>query len=325
MRGRVNITAAAAFVLLAGCLAPSARGVIFYSTADPTYNTSAPTGSLAGSGWQWVGIWGGYEGTPIGPHHFITSQHIGGNVGETFTFGGSPYQTTAYFDDPSTDLRIWEVNGTFPSWAPLYRQCAEVGQGLVVIGEGVGRGDPVVVGGVTKGWMWGSNAGSMRWGQNTIEATFSGVPTYGFLLYAPFQAGAGPNEADLAIGDSSSPVFINDGSGWKLAGVAAVVDGPFNTTDTGAGFNAAIFDESGLYVQDNGSWTLVSGPGPVPSGFYASRISQRLAWIDSIVPPEGACSDSPIFSGTESAILMAAVALAGANLACRAALARARI
>jgi hypothetical protein len=303
--------------LAAASGAPDALGVIFYATGDPTYNTTAPSGSLAGSGWQWVGAWGAYEGTPIAPHHFITSQHVGGTVGDPFVYGGVSYTTTAFFDDASTDLRICEVNGTFPSWAPLYRQSSEVGNGLVVIGRGDSKGTEVMVDGALKGWMWGGNSGPMRWGQNTVGAVLT-VPIWGPLIYAPFQSGAGPNDADLAIGDSSSPIFINDGTGWKLAGVAAVVDGPFNTTSSGGGFNAAIFDSSGLYVQeDNGDWVLVPGPGPVPTGFYGTRISARAPWIDSVIPPWGNFGDTPALSGGQTAILAAAIAVVGALCAAR--------
>lgn len=306
----------AVVVLFAACSAPVARGVIFYATGDLAYNTSAPTGSLAGSGWQWVGNWGGYEGTPIGPHHFLTAQHVGGTVGNSFVFGGTSYTTTAFFDDSSTDLRICEVSGTFPTWAPFYRRSGEVGQGLVVIGSGDSRGAAVQVDGETKGWLWGSGSGTMRWGQNSVYSVVDGG-SWGSLLYSLFEAGLGPNEADLAYGDSSSPVFINDGSGWMLAGIAAAVDGPFNTTKTGGGFNAAIFDASGLYASDNGVWVLIPDMGDVPTGFYATRVSVRAAWIDSIVPSGESSDDSPLFSDPEMAILLAVIAAVGTHGAWR--------
>jgi hypothetical protein len=319
MRVTQRLSVGAGLVLAAALFAPETRAVIFYSTASGSYNTTAPTGSLAGSGWQWVGLWGGYEGTPIGPHHFLTAKHVGGAVGESLLFGGNAYPTTAYFDDPSSDLRIYEISGTFPTWAPIYRSSGEVGQNLVVIGVGVGRGDPVVQDGATKGWMWGPVAGTMRWGQNTYNSVVDGGSYWGQLLYALFQGGAGPNEADLATGDSSSPVFIDDGSGWKLSGIAAAVDGPFNTTDSGSGFGAAIFDANGLYEQDDQlNWDLISGDGPIPMGFYATRVSARAAWIDSIVPPGGSCGDSPLLSGAEAALLAAGVAATGAVFARRA-------
>jgi hypothetical protein len=309
MAGASSFRGIAVLLLAAACLAPTAQGVIFYSTADPSYNTSAPTGSLAGSGWQWTGIWGGYEGTPIAPNYFLTARHVGGSVGDPFVFGGVTYTTTAIYDDTTTDLRICQVSGTFPTWAPIYRSSGEVGQGLVVIGEGLSRGDPVQVNAVTQGWMWGSDSGVMRWGQNTFAAVINGGSYWGDLLQAPFVAGAGPNECHLADGDSSSPVFMNDGSGWTLAGIAAAVDGPFNTTDTGLGFNAALFDARGLYYMPGSSWVLITGSEPVPSSFYATRVSERAAWIDSVVAPP---SDTPVLPDEGRIALAVAIVAIGA-------------
>src|SRR5580658_535399 len=131
-------------------LSLTARAVIFYATGDPTYNTTAPTGTLAGSGWQWVGSWEGFAGTPIGQSYFLAARHVGGSVGDPFVFNGVTYTSIAFFDDSSSDLRIVQVNGSFPTWAPLYRGSSEVGSGLVVFGYGLGRGDPVTVQGVLK-------------------------------------------------------------------------------------------------------------------------------------------------------------------------------
>ena len=273
-------------LLAAASGAAPLQAVIFYGTGDPNHNTTAPTGALAGSGWQWVGAWGNMQGTPIGPRHFLAARHVGGAIGGTFVFSGVSYTTTAFFDDTASDLRIWEVSGTFPTWASIYRGSSEVGQSLVVFGRGLPRGEEVRNGAnELRGWKWGASDGRLRWGTNAIHAVVNGGATWGPLLYALFNATAGPNEAHLAQDDSSGPVFIQDGAAWKLAGVAAVVDAYFNTTNTGDGFNAAIFDRRGLYYGSAGNWNLISGGSPVASGFYATRVSVRSAWIDSIVPP----------------------------------------
>jgi hypothetical protein len=125
-------------------------------------------------------------------------------------------------------------------------------------------------------------------------------------------ASANPNLADLAEGDSSGPVFINNGSGWKLAGIAAAVDGPFSTTDSGDGFEAALFDARGLYYGGSGDWQLITGSEPVPTGFYATRVSARTAWIDSIVPPDCPATDSPALSGPQMFAFVAALLGTGA-------------
>lgn len=291
--------------------------VIFYSTADPNFNTIMPTGTLAGSGWQWVGKWGGFQGTPIGPHHFLTARHVGGVVGEPLVLDGTIYPTTAFFDDPESDLRIWQVAGTFPTWAPLYRASDEVGKRLVVFGRGLTRGAEVhdEITHSLRGWLWGAGDGKLRWGQNTLVSVVNGGPPWGALLYARFDGSDGVNEAHLAVGDSSGPVFLNDGFGWKLAGIAAVVDAHFSTTGgADAGFNAAIFDVRGLYYGSAGKWKLVSGPAPVRSGFYSTRVSGHLPWIDrvlssalaphlpAVAPPLGA-SPAPTSGGNERGVV----------------------
>jgi len=259
--------------------------MIFYATGDPAYNTSPPTGTLADSGWQWVGTWNGFQGTPIGPHHFIAARHVGGAVGDLFVLHGASYATVAFADDPSSDLRIWTVAGAFPSWAPLYRTNDEVGKPLVVFGRGLNRGAEVrdAATGTLRGWQWGPSDGKMRWGQNTVVAVMERDASWGSQLYAVFNAQGGRNVAHLALGDSSGPVFLRDDSGWKLAGVASSVDSLFNVTDSGPGFMAAVFDSRGLFFGRADHWKKITGTAPTPSGFYATRISTRTAWIDQVL------------------------------------------
>jgi hypothetical protein len=299
-----------------GLLLP-ARAVIFYSTADPTHNTTAPGGSLADSGWQWVGSWNSVQGTVIGPHHFITARHVGGTVGEPFLFQGVNYTTVAFSDDAGSDLRIWQVSGTFPTSAPLYRSSDEVGRALVVFGRGLIRGAEVrdVATNTLRGWQWAAGDGALRWGQNAVHSVVNGGSYWGALLHAKFDATGGSNEAHLAQSDSGGPIFIHDGSGWKLAGVAAVVDSHYNTTNTGDGFIAAIFDARGLYYGSAANWTLVSGPVPVPSGFYATRISVRAAWIDGVMAQVPPSQPKPVTLMAPGWYLLTAALLAGVGFA----------
>ena len=118
-----------------------------------------------------------------------------------------------------------------------------------------------------RGWQWGMGDGRLRWGQNTVASVTNGGSYWGNLLRASFDASGGVNEAHLAIGDSSGPIFIGDEGVWKLAGIAAAVDGPFNNANAGSGFNAALFDVRGLYAGGTGNWSLVKGSLPVPSAF----------------------------------------------------------
>ena len=270
------------------------RAIIFYGTGDPAHNTTPPTGGLTNSGWQYQGQWGGFLGTPISPRHFLAASHVGGAVGDAFIFRGVPYVTTAMYDDPASDLRIWRVCGVFPDYAPLFDGVSEIGQPCVIFGRGTQRGSAVTMPGlfgpVTKGWTWGSYDGVERWGTNVISAVLNGdaieplLGPVGDLLQATFDAGAGADEAHLSTGDSSGGLFIRNGGVWKLAGINFAVEALFNTNAVGPGFFGAITDKGGLYSGGEGNWGQVPDlPNDVPAALYATRIQSNLAWIRSVL------------------------------------------
>ena len=284
---RTAFSALAAIGLLGSVV--STEAVIFHATGDPSHNTNAPTGALTNSGWQLQGRWGNFLGTPIGPKHFLTSKHLGGvSVGDPFWFDGVRYDTTAAFPDSQSDLQIWRICGTFPRFAPLYTDTNEVAQALVVFGRGTQRGTPVTTSGIsgtkTNGWLWGATNYITRWGQNTVAAIVED-PNLGDLIQAEFNADGGPDECHLSTGDSGGAVFLQDGGTWKLAGINYSVDGPYSTNASGVGFfNAALFDQGGLYYQDGTNWVWMRDhPQDQPGTFYATRVSSHLVWIDSIL------------------------------------------
>lgn len=278
-KGRVGLC-----VFVSAMFAVRGHAVLFKSTADSSYNTNAPTGSLTNSGWQYEGSWNGFLGTPIAPTFFLAAKHVGGSTGDVFVLNGFTYHTIAFSDCPNCDLRVWQVAETFPLYAPLYMATNEVGQGCVVFGRGTQRGDPVVVDSQTNGWFWGAGDGVKRWGENDVESIYTD-PGLGDFLYCTFDSDGGSNECDLSVGDSSGGMFIQDGGVWKLAGIHYAVDGPFSfdgTTNTE--FIAALLDARGLYYTTNGTtWTLIptNYPGAVTTGFYSTRISAHLDWINS--------------------------------------------
>lgn len=125
-----------------------ARAVLLLGSGDPAANTTPPAGELADSGWQYEGHWGNFIGTTVAPQFFITARHVGGEVGQVFSFRGVDYLTTAFYDDTKSDLRLWRIAGVFPAYAPLYDGTGEVGKNFIVIGRGTQRGariwsDPV--------------------------------------------------------------------------------------------------------------------------------------------------------------------------------------
>src|SRR5215212_202780 len=78
-----------------------ARAVLLYQTAQR--NTWAPTDALANSGRQYQGNWGAFLGTPIAPRLFLTAEHVGGGIGQPFSFRGKTYTAKAIYDNPNTD------------------------------------------------------------------------------------------------------------------------------------------------------------------------------------------------------------------------------
>src|SRR5947199_10546165 len=113
----------------------------------------------------------------IGTNYFVTAKHIGGSVGQTLTFNNVAYTTAAVCPDPSSDLQVWQVSGTFPIHAPLYAGApgAEVNLNLVVFGRGTQRGNSVLVGNDSHlgGWLWGGSDGVQRWGTNIVESIYT--------------------------------------------------------------------------------------------------------------------------------------------------------
>src|SRR5688572_1642993 len=148
----VFLALCAAVTLLAAT--PSADAVILARSAQR--NTWAPYGSwngyLQNSGWQWQGNFGSFLGTPISSQHFITAGHVGGWVGQQYTLNGATYTTTAMYDDPSSDLRIWKVDKNFSSYAPLYTGWSDTNAYMVTYGRGTTRGNEVWATGGHKGW-----------------------------------------------------------------------------------------------------------------------------------------------------------------------------
>jgi MYXO-CTERM domain-containing protein len=260
--------------------------VILYQTS--MRNTWAPSGTLLNSGWQYEGRWGQFLGTAISPRHFITAEHVGGAVGQTFSYHGKTYTTKAVYDDPKTDLRIWLVDRPFTdAYAQLYRGTSEVGKQAIFYGRGTQRGANVVVNNQLKGWQWGAYDGQQSWGTNNIMGLVNGGTGIGTVLRYTFDAGGGRNEGTVSGYDSGGGGFVNDNGVWKLAGVNFSAKGPYSLKGAnGSAFNASLFDEGGLYVGNDGyRWYQADTAANVAGGGYLSRVSAEAAWIDSIIKP----------------------------------------
>jgi hypothetical protein len=284
-----------------------AEALVFADSGDPVFNSAAPTGVYADSGWQYMGYFGSFLGTAIGSQYFITAQHIGVQ-GTTFLqsalFTGVPeviytVDTAAngglgYWDVAGSDLRIFKIEESFAAYAELYTGNA-VGQVAVLTGRGGVRGDAVLGGsGETRGWLHTAADGVARWGTNEITGTVgSGAGSY---WVAGFDDEERTDfEAGLSVGDSGAGMFVMDGGQWKLAGINSSIDGLFDVNSVvgdGSEFSASLFDRGGFYQgSDAGGWNLVADrPADVPSRIYMSSVTANVGTIAGIiaVPEPGA-------------------------------------
>jgi hypothetical protein len=296
----VNLWRIALTLLVAAMVSAGSRAHAIIVTGSQGNNTSTPTDPALAQRWGQVGLfrpsWGpdGFLGTPIASNLFITAKHIVGSVGDTFTLSGTTYTTVAKFTDASSDLAIWQVAGSFPqgSIVPLYTAGSiAVNAPMYVFGVGSARGVEVTGtafggGSELKGWKWGDyNSASpvQSWGTNNIEALVN-FGSAGLQLAYSFSPGVSVNEGTLGYGDSGGPVFIQQDGVWSLAGINYAVESQFNTTNTGGGFYAAIFDAGGLYEWNGGSWVYQTPTvSDSPAYAYSTSTTARLSWINGVV------------------------------------------
>lgn len=275
-----------------------AMALIFFGTADPAFHTTAPTGEYSESGWQWL-VDGGFCATVIGPHHIVSARHLGLTAGIQFRYKGLLYEAIRVASPGTGDLSLLEIAGRMPDAAPRYRGTNEIGSTLFMTGRGTPRGEPVYGpppdGTRLQGWRWGNAPGDLRWGTNSVAETYLAKPTdpiTGDYLVSYFTDQGGNDLTTLSIGDSGGGGFIRDDDGtWKLAGINYGVEAVFNTTTTGDGFYAALYDRTGFYEfdDDQKAWIIDPTQAEQPgTSFLLTRISSYNDWLDTELarPPE---------------------------------------
>lgn len=277
----------------------SVRAILFQSTGDPAYNTGPPTGSLAGSGWQWQGQWGRFLGTPIHRKYFLTAAHVGGQVGQVLLLNGQAYTTTFSTNVPGSDLRLWRICGEFEDYAPVHASPSNlVGRNLIWFGRGTQRGAAVISTNDTttelRGWEWGPRDDVVRWGTNRVEEVYEGDEGIGPLLRAAFDLDGGADECHLSSGDSGGAAFVQAGDHWELVGIHYAVDGPYRRTVEGTTFNAALFDQRGFFAWDGADWLEMTEEDPVAGSLYTTDVTAHADWIVEFVSRPVPADDTPV-------------------------------
>ena len=273
-----------------------AQAILFHATGDPAHNTTPPTGPLQDSGWQWLGTWGAFLGTPVHSKFFLTAAHVGGQIGEPFRFRQQVYLTRASVRVPNSDLRLWQICGVFPDFAALNTNRNIGGRDLVWFGRGTERGAAVTLTNQDstelRGWRWGPDTRVIRWGENQVEESVE-LDEAGHFLRATFDAGGGPNECHLSDGDSGGPAFIFESGRWELAAIHYAVDGPYSYDAAGPGFNGSLFNHQGFYWRDNSAWIPTTElEDPASGSLYATEVAAYAEWIlnhlSIPIPPDDA-------------------------------------
>ena len=234
-----------------------------------------------------LGRFRGFLGTPVDATHFITAQHIGIAPTDTISFDAGPnagtFSIVGWSDDAGSDLRIVEIAGTFSAWVPLNGSSYETNRTATIFGRGGAPLGPVYVGAELKGWTATGTDGQISWGRNVVNGTLGGNQ-----IYARFELNGLPQEAGLTAGDSGGPWFAPDSQGLlRLVGISFGATGPFAQDVAGAPgrtFEAALVDLGGLWLGAPGNQVFIpENPVNVPAVAVASRISDRIGWISTVI------------------------------------------
>jgi len=263
-------------VLAALAVLPASGSIIF---DVPSGITTPPADDR---GWQDTGSWQVGGGVAVASDYFLTAQHLGGGVGGSFILNGISYPTVALHDIEGTDLRLMQIAGTFPGYAPLYHDTpgSEKGQVVSLVGFGdYAQGAPVVTNGIQNGWSWGQAAGK-NLAMNTVAdvVTVDGAQH----LAVNFNPLANQSEGIYAPGDSGGGMFLFSGGQWRLAGIAHAITPFYQGQGDANPLQAAIYNPAGLYVQDDEGNDV---PATGPQQGFATEVAAYFPQLDQVLLP----------------------------------------
>jgi hypothetical protein len=122
-------------------------------------------------------------------------------------------------------------NAGLVHYAGPYSPTDEANQPVVLGGYGRGRGAVLLTDEMPYGYDWDSSTNTvLRFGANRIEGTSDSSTAAGYVsdiiiadFDGPEEGQATTYECTLAAYDSGGGWFVNDGQGWKLAGLSRAV------------------------------------------------------------------------------------------------------
>ena len=172
----------------------------------------------------WVGKLGGLSGVYLGAGWVLTAAHVGASAvaiaGASFAPVEGSWRPLRGDAALPPDLGLFRIDPA-PPLAPMEiaRRAPHVGEALLLVACGHGRGAPLEWGGRT-GFRW-EPVNVRRWGQNRVAATGLVIPdaSHSTRSFATLFSPGEPAEAQGALGDSGGGAFVLRRGGWKLAGI----------------------------------------------------------------------------------------------------------
>jgi hypothetical protein len=290
------------FVLLLLSLNPVAAII---NIAVPLGNTFAPTGvgdEPTDPGFAYVGKVNGSTGVYISNGWVLTANHVGHG---TFNLDGIDYNYngTDSHQIGEADLRLFKLS-TNPMLAPLTLSTTSPSAETELVMIGAGR-SPTSASPTTwyvdidpNPWVWNttsfpdaditrdgfttSSTKTKRWGTNVVDGVVTnlsyvdqnGVSYTGMrAIITDFdQTGGTPFESQAVRNDSGSGLFIDNGSGWELAGTIVTVG---NDSGQPGGTTSAIFGNLTVALDLSAYADEINGLVPEPN--MAALFSGLLA------------------------------------------------
>jgi hypothetical protein len=213
-----------AVIATALALAAPARALVV--DGDPELEQRAPG---SGTGFEHVGKIGGTTGVYLGDGWVLTATHVG--AGDLWLDGArypavpgswAPVRGTEAGRVPDLGVFRVEPRPALPH-LPISRRMPRVGEPLLLVGCGHGRGERIEWDGRI-GFRW-TAPNVRRWGLNRIAATGIDMPTPGSFtwIFSTLFSVGDRQEAQAALGDSGGAGFVNRRGKWTLAGIMIAV------------------------------------------------------------------------------------------------------
>ena len=202
-----------------------ARALIVDAIGD-SKNTEAPDDD---PGWANVGRCRSWTAVYLGGGWVLTARHVGAadlNLdGEKYTAVPNSRQVISVLGEAKTDLILFRIDPlpALPTLS-LSKSPPEIGESILMIGAGYGRGDQIT-GGYFSGYYWDSKIG-MKWGTGTVFEYLVAETVGTTKAFATrFSIAKTRYEAQAASGDSGGAAFVRGADRWELAGILLAIKG----------------------------------------------------------------------------------------------------